>query len=112
MSACTITAVVGKIRQQMLQLARCFLNLFLINAVLSCILSLTYVFCVQDTFRGRVCECPVVNGVQFKGDGYRSCSGMSRILICSVVYRIVRDGLKLSHTLEHCFFDILIATSV
>ncbi|KAL0422532.1 UNVERIFIED_CONTAM: Vacuolar-sorting receptor 3 [Sesamum latifolium] len=27
----------------------------------------------KDTFRGRVCECPVVNGVQFKGDGYRSC---------------------------------------
>ncbi|KAK6159211.1 hypothetical protein DH2020_006525 [Rehmannia glutinosa] len=29
----------------------------------------------KDTFRGRVCECPVVNGVQFKGDGYRSCVG-------------------------------------
>ncbi|KAG6408998.1 hypothetical protein SASPL_132026 [Salvia splendens] len=28
----------------------------------------------KDTFRGRVCECPVVNGVQFRGDGYRSCS--------------------------------------
>ncbi|KAG8368485.1 hypothetical protein BUALT_Bualt15G0050300 [Buddleja alternifolia] len=27
----------------------------------------------KDTFRGRVCECPVVNGVQFKGDGYSSC---------------------------------------
>ncbi|KAK6136940.1 hypothetical protein DH2020_029318 [Rehmannia glutinosa] len=29
----------------------------------------------KDTFRGRVCECPVVNGVQFNGDGYRSCVG-------------------------------------
>lgn len=29
----------------------------------------------QDTFRGRVCECPVVNGVQYKGDGYTSCEG-------------------------------------
>ncbi|KAL0334955.1 UNVERIFIED_CONTAM: Vacuolar-sorting receptor 3 [Sesamum radiatum] len=37
----------------------------------------------KDTFRGRVCECPVVNGVQFKGDGYRSCvaSGPGRCRI-------------------------------
>ncbi|KAL3814311.1 hypothetical protein ACJIZ3_015579 [Penstemon smallii] len=28
----------------------------------------------KDTFRGRVCECPLVNGVQFKGDGYNSCN--------------------------------------
>ncbi|XP_010537030.1 PREDICTED: vacuolar-sorting receptor 7 [Tarenaya hassleriana] len=28
----------------------------------------------KDTFRGRVCECPVVKGVQYKGDGYDSCS--------------------------------------
>nr|GMD05160.1 vacuolar-sorting receptor 3-like [Ipomoea batatas] len=27
----------------------------------------------KDTFRGRVCECPLVDGVQFKGDGYKSC---------------------------------------
>ncbi|KAK1560212.1 hypothetical protein Q3G72_023628 [Acer saccharum] len=27
----------------------------------------------KDTFRGRVCECPVVDGVQFKGDGYSHC---------------------------------------
>ncbi|KAJ6705269.1 RING FINGER AND PROTEASE ASSOCIATED DOMAIN-CONTAINING [Salix purpurea] len=27
----------------------------------------------KDTFRGRVCECPVVNGVQYEGDGYLSC---------------------------------------
>ncbi|CAM6098901.1 unnamed protein product [Calypogeia fissa] len=26
-----------------------------------------------DTFRGRVCQCPVVQGVQFQGDGYKSC---------------------------------------
>lgn len=30
----------------------------------------------KDTFRGRVCECPVVNGVQFKGDGYTSCEAV------------------------------------
>ncbi|KAI4332088.1 hypothetical protein L6164_017025 [Bauhinia variegata] len=27
----------------------------------------------KDTFRGRVCECPIANGVQYKGDGYTSC---------------------------------------
>ncbi|KAK4801620.1 hypothetical protein SAY86_022107 [Trapa natans] len=27
----------------------------------------------KDTFRGRVCECPVVEGVQYHGDGYTSC---------------------------------------
>ncbi|KAL1537531.1 Vacuolar-sorting receptor 6 [Salvia divinorum] len=27
----------------------------------------------KDTFRGRVCECPLVSGVQFQGDGYESC---------------------------------------
>ncbi|KAJ9183372.1 hypothetical protein P3X46_007235 [Hevea brasiliensis] len=27
----------------------------------------------KDTFRGRICECPVVNGVQYRGDGYASC---------------------------------------
>ncbi|XP_020237450.1 vacuolar-sorting receptor 1 [Cajanus cajan] len=28
----------------------------------------------KDTFRGRVCECPLVDGVQFKGDGYTTCA--------------------------------------
>ncbi|XP_062073136.1 vacuolar-sorting receptor 1-like isoform X2 [Humulus lupulus] len=27
----------------------------------------------RDTFRGRVCECPVVQGVKFVGDGYTHC---------------------------------------
>ncbi|KAI9401057.1 hypothetical protein POPTR_001G075600v4 [Populus trichocarpa] len=27
----------------------------------------------KDTFRGRVCQCPVVKGVQYAGDGYMSC---------------------------------------
>ncbi|KAI3965994.1 hypothetical protein MKX01_010951 [Papaver californicum] len=30
----------------------------------------------KDTFRGRICQCPVVNGVQYRGDGYRSCEGV------------------------------------
>ncbi|KAG4161992.1 hypothetical protein ERO13_D01G090500v2 [Gossypium hirsutum] len=29
----------------------------------------------RDTFRGRVCECLLVDGVQFKGDGYSHCEG-------------------------------------
>ncbi|CAM8899228.1 unnamed protein product [Rhodiola kirilowii] len=37
----------------------------------------------KDTFRGRVCECPLVDGVQFKGDGYNHCevSGPGRCKI-------------------------------
>jgi hypothetical protein len=34
----------------------------------------------RDTFRGRVCECPTFNGVQFKGDGYSNCE---RNIFCS-----------------------------
>lgn len=32
----------------------------------------------KDTFRGRVCECPLVEGVQFQGDGYTSCKAMGQ----------------------------------
>ncbi|KAK1374379.1 hypothetical protein POM88_030572 [Heracleum sosnowskyi] len=31
----------------------------------------------KDTFRGRVCECHVVDGVQFKGDGYSFCEDVA-----------------------------------
>ncbi|KAJ8758647.1 hypothetical protein K2173_000368 [Erythroxylum novogranatense] len=27
----------------------------------------------KDTFRGRVCQCPLVEGIQYRGDGYTSC---------------------------------------
>ncbi|KAL5132758.1 Vacuolar-sorting receptor 1 [Glycine soja] len=27
----------------------------------------------RDTFRGRVCECPIIQNVQFVGDGYTHC---------------------------------------
>ncbi|KAK8971556.1 Vacuolar-sorting receptor 6 [Platanthera guangdongensis] len=30
----------------------------------------------KDTFRGRVCECPTVNGIQYQGDGYVSCKAV------------------------------------
>eukprot|EP00249_Psilotum_nudum_P016620 c25912_g1_i1 orf=674-2713(-) len=32
----------------------------------------------KDTFRGRVCECPLVQGVQFQGDGYTSCEAVGQ----------------------------------
>lgn len=37
----------------------------------------------RDTFRGRVCECPTVQGVKFVGDGYVHCeaSGLFRCKI-------------------------------
>ena len=31
----------------------------------------------QDTYRGRLCECPTVQGVKFAGDGYTHCKGIS-----------------------------------
>lgn len=37
--------------------------------------SFCFLFFVQDTFRGRVCECPTVQGVKFMGDGYTKCEG-------------------------------------
>ncbi|KAH0468079.1 hypothetical protein IEQ34_003112 [Dendrobium chrysotoxum] len=51
----------------------------------------------KDTFRGRVCECPLFNGVQFKGDGYSHCEGIHPLLnVCtpmcvSLVMRPVDD---------------------
>lgn len=34
----------------------------------------------KDTFRGRVCECPLVDGVHFAGDGYKSCQGIHQFI--------------------------------
>ncbi|KAG5526339.1 hypothetical protein RHGRI_032575 [Rhododendron griersonianum] len=36
----------------------------------------------KDTFRGRVCECPLVDGVQFKGDGYSNCQDVDSMFCC------------------------------
>ncbi|ONK65848.1 uncharacterized protein A4U43_C06F1590 [Asparagus officinalis] len=30
----------------------------------------------KDTFRGRICECPTANGIQYQGDGYTSCKAV------------------------------------
>ncbi|GMH26386.1 hypothetical protein Nepgr_028229 [Nepenthes gracilis] len=37
----------------------------------------------RDTFRGRVCECPTVQGVKFVGDGYTHCQA-SGYMRCKV----------------------------
>lgn len=37
----------------------------------------------KDTFRGRVCECPTVQGVKFAGDGYTHCEA-SGSLRCEI----------------------------
>ncbi|XP_059462279.1 vacuolar-sorting receptor 1-like isoform X1 [Corylus avellana] len=37
----------------------------------------------KDTFRGRVCECPLVQGVKFVGDGYTYCEA-SGALHCGI----------------------------
>lgn len=46
-------------------------------ALPACLLTVTD--CVlewkQDTYRGRICQCPVVDGVQYQGDGYTDCKG-------------------------------------
>lgn len=36
---------------------------------------------MQDTFRGRVCECPIVQGVKFVGDGYTHCEGNHALVV-------------------------------
>lgn len=53
----------------------------------------------RDTFRGRVCECPSVQGVQYKGDGYISCEahGPGRCAISNGgCWSDTKDGITLS----------------
>ncbi|KAJ8439609.1 hypothetical protein Cgig2_017176 [Carnegiea gigantea] len=58
----------------------------------------------KDTFRGRVCECPFVNGVQFEGDGYSSCkaSGPGKCKINNGgCWHETRNGWTFSACLDH-----------
>jgi hypothetical protein len=53
----------------------------------------------KDTFRGRVCECPIVKGVKFVGDGYTHCeaSGIGRCEISNGgCWQETRDGKTIS----------------
>ncbi|KAL6574475.1 Vacuolar-sorting receptor 1 [Orobanche minor] len=49
----------------------------------------------RDTFRGRVCECPIVQGVKFVGDGYTHCEA-SGALRCELnnggCWKETKDG--------------------
>ncbi|XP_010529937.1 PREDICTED: vacuolar-sorting receptor 1 isoform X2 [Tarenaya hassleriana] len=58
----------------------------------------------RDTFRGRVCECPTVQGVKFVGDGYTHCKA-SGALHCGInnggCWRETRNG----HTYSACIDD-------
>nr|GMD43257.1 vacuolar-sorting receptor 1-like isoform X1 [Ipomoea batatas] len=53
----------------------------------------------RDTFRGRVCECPTVQGVRFVGDGYTHCEA-SGALRCAVnnggCWKHTKDGITYS----------------
>ncbi|CAH2074677.1 unnamed protein product [Thlaspi arvense] len=43
----------------------------------------TNITACRDTFRGRVCQCPIVQGVKFLGDGYTHCEA-SGALRCGI----------------------------
>jgi hypothetical protein len=43
----------------------------------------------KDTFRGRVCECPLVEGVQFHGDGYSLCQGTAELFLIPLILPLV-----------------------
>ncbi|XP_047090500.1 vacuolar-sorting receptor 1-like [Lolium rigidum] len=53
----------------------------------------------KDTFRGRICECPIVKGVKFAGDGYTNCeaSGIGRCEINNGgCWKDTKDGKTIS----------------
>jgi len=78
MSAWTIMGVAGKIKQPTSQPAGYELKLAARRRSLAFDIFRSFrqlLLSMQDTFRGRVCECPLVDGVQFKGDGYSHCEG-------------------------------------
>ncbi|XP_059668144.1 vacuolar-sorting receptor 1-like [Cornus florida] len=57
----------------------------------------------RDTFRGRVCECPIVQGVKFLGDGYTHCEA-SGALRCEInnggCWRKTQDGRTYSACID------------
>ncbi|KAH6769372.1 VACUOLAR SORTING RECEPTOR 2 [Perilla frutescens var. frutescens] len=58
----------------------------------------------RDTFRGRVCECPVVQGVKFSGDGYTHCEA-SGALRCEINNGGCWRDTKNGHTYSACVDD-------
>ncbi|KAK9167910.1 hypothetical protein Syun_000050 [Stephania yunnanensis] len=47
----------------------------------------------KDTFRGRVCECPIVEGVKFVGDGYTACEGIRLFSFLNCMYVLAQNLL-------------------
>ncbi|XP_047319892.1 vacuolar-sorting receptor 1-like [Impatiens glandulifera] len=58
----------------------------------------------RDTFRGRVCECPIVQGVKFLGDGYTHCEA-SGALRCAVNNGGCWRGTQEGRTYSACLDD-------
>ncbi|GER55706.1 vacuolar sorting receptor family protein [Striga asiatica] len=56
----------------------------------------------RDTFRGKVCECPVVQGVKFVGDGYTHCEA-SGTFRCEINNGGCWKGTKDGRTYSACF---------
>ncbi|KAK9289464.1 hypothetical protein L1049_007619 [Liquidambar formosana] len=58
----------------------------------------------KDTFRGRICECPIVQGVRFAGDGYTHCEA-SGALRCEInnggCWKQIQDGRTYSACDDH-----------
>ncbi|PPD94273.1 hypothetical protein GOBAR_DD08696 [Gossypium barbadense] len=58
----------------------------------------------RDTFRGRVCECLLVDGVQFKGDGYSHCEALAPVgfgyAFCGTT--CVANGTFLGDCIQRC----------
>ena len=79
---------VGRIRLPTLQLAGYVTSLKKFSCFVIIMLHI-YVYVLvkgvslfQDTFRGRVCQCPIVQGVKFLGDGYTHCEGKKCSNVC------------------------------
>ncbi|KAJ0790967.1 putative EGF-like calcium-binding domain, complement Clr-like EGF domain-containing protein [Helianthus annuus] len=64
----------------------------------------TNITACKDTFRGKVCECPVVNGVKFVGDGYTHCEA-SAALRCQVNNGGCWEGSKEGRNYTACIGD-------
>ncbi|KAL0364441.1 UNVERIFIED_CONTAM: Vacuolar-sorting receptor 2 [Sesamum angustifolium] len=58
----------------------------------------------RDTFRGRVCHCPIVQGVKFIGDGYTHCEA-SGALRCGINNGGCWKGSKDGRTYSACIDD-------
>ena len=53
-----------------------FLGVHNTSTLPACLLTDCVLEWKQDTYRGRICQCPVVDGVQYQGDGYTDCKGI------------------------------------